>query len=501
MRFPRFLTIMCGLLSASVVSFAAIDLRINLGTNGPDGNWIQVGNSIDTFPAIDFATGNDTGARVSTLLSAFQGGNGDGSIVEDWLPDLAEQTSASINRGAGSVNITNLPAGTYRVEVVATKPFEVYGGKYTVNDVRADITFRGLTPPEVWQESTDGRDPIDWQIWSNIAVEAGGSLEVVVRLSGTSWASIGAIRVTSAADPGNEEPGEDPDDDGSDDSGNHGENGDNNDGGANPGGSLSNLSVRSTAGSGDATMVVGFAIGGGTKSVLVRGIGPTLTNFNIPTAITDARLRLFATGTSDAIATNTNWSGDTAVAAAASTAGAFALDASSLDAAFLREMSPGAYSVHIESGDGSPGIALAELYDASVGGTGHLTNVSARSTVGTGNDLLILGFVVAGDAPVTVLIRGIGPTLTDFNISGALADPELKLFADGSTAPVATNDNWSGEATLAATFNTVGAFALSSDVSADAAMVVTLQPGVYTAQLSGVSDTTGIGLLELYFVP
>ena len=106
--------------------------------------------------------------------------------------------------------------------------------------------------------------------------------------------------------------------------------------------------------------------------------------------------------------------------------------------------------------------------------------------------------VIDGVTPATVLIRGIGPTLATYGVTGSLADPQLTLFRNG--ALIAANDDWGGDATLTATFAQVGAFTLAAD-SRDAALIATLPPGAYTAQVAGADGTTGVALVEVYLVP
>ncbi|MFM9080408.1 MAG: hypothetical protein ACKOTE_09815, partial [Opitutaceae bacterium] len=128
----------------------------------------------------------------------------------------------------------------------------------------------------------------------------------------------------------------------------------------------------------------------------------------------------------------------------------------------------------------------------------RLVNLSTRAQVGTGSNVMITGFVVQEGAPKQVLIRAVGARLatTPFNITGALADPLLQVY-NGNGVLVLANDNWSGDDL--ATMNSVGAFALTSG-SRDAALVATLSPGAYTAQVSGVGNTSGVAILEVYDV-
>ena len=127
---------------------------------------------------------------------------------------------------------------------------------------------------------------------------------------------------------------------------------------------------------------------------------------------------------------------------------------------------------------------------------GFLRNLSTRGSVGSGENVLIVGFVVNGRNAKQVLVRAVGPTLADNGVTGAIADPTLSVFNSAGTI-VGTNDNWSNDAAVAAASSTVGAFPLPA-ASLDSALVSTLAPGAYTAQVTGVNGSTGVGLVEIY---
>ncbi len=291
---------------------------------------------------------------------------------------------------------------------------------------------------------------------------------------------------------------------------------------------LINLSSRSYVGTGAQVLVAGFVVSGsGTKQVLIRGDGPALTAFSIAGALARPVLSLFD-NTSTAIATDTGW-GNTPVAGTSGVAAtfvdattnvfnqvyAFNLPVGSADSAMLAGLPSAAYTAEINGVGNTTGVALAELYDADTGApTAHLINLSARAFVNTGSGVLVAGFVISGTGSETVLIRGVGPTLgqAPFNLPGALAVPQLTLY-DGTATVIAANTGWStapsvGTSTVAAGVQaataplmaSLYAFSLPSG-SADCAMVVTLPPGAYTAQVSGVGGTTGVGLVEVYDVP
>ncbi len=132
----------------------------------------------------------------------------------------------------------------------------------------------------------------------------------------------------------------------------------------------------------------------------------------------------------------------------------------------------------------------------------RMIQVSTRAQIGAGGDIMISGFVVEGSSSKTLLVRAVGPTLSAFGVTNALADPQVAIYgAASATTPIASNDNWGGDATVAAATTASGAFALSGATSRDAALLVTLAPGTYTARVSGVGGATGSALLEIYEAP
>lgn len=271
-------------------------------------------------------------------------------------------------------------------------------------------------------------------------------------------------------------------------------------------GRLINLAIRSQAGTGAETLIVGVTVGGagttGNLPVLVRGMGPSLARQGVSGFLTDPALDVYSGQV--AIATNDNWAANAEIEAARLQVGAFAFDSStSRDAALLTSSALGAYTVQVSGNSGAVGMALAEIYDATPplqisDAAPRLVNVAARTYVGTDADILIAGFTIGGDSTRTILLRAVGPTLEAFGVTGVLSDPRLDLYA-GSTV-IATNDNWAAAPELVAAANAVGAFALPG-MAKDAALLVRLAPGSYTVHVSGVNRLTGIALVEVYEVP
>jgi hypothetical protein len=258
---------------------------------------------------------------------------------------------------------------------------------------------------------------------------------------------------------------------------------------------ISNVSVRTSLAASQ-TLIVGFTMAGGAKPILVRAVGPGLAAFGVPATMDDPRLALFDGATS--VASNEDWGGGSSLAGSFASVGAFPLPAASRDAALVNSVS-GGRTAQI-NGPGA-GAVLVEAYDAGSGVSPRLTNVSARNRVGTGANVLIAGVTISGTAPKTLLIRGVGPTLSVFSVPGVLADPKLEIF-NSNQVKIAENDTWSPS--LEPVFLTVGAFALTPG-SKDAALVISLSPGPngsagYTIQLSGVASGTGEGLIEVYEV-
>ncbi len=281
---------------------------------------------------------------------------------------------------------------------------------------------------------------------------------------------------------------------------------------------LTNLSTRAVVGAGSDVMIAGFVVGGTTsKNIFVRAAGPALAGFGVAGALANPALRI-VNNSGATVAENDDWDtggAGTPLIAAANRLGGFAFARGSRDAALLTTLVPGAYTAIVSGAANTGGIALVEAYDADVdlatSRTRRLVNIATRGRVTGGDNLLIAGLVVTGPAPRTFLIRAIGPTLgrAPFNLAGAMLDPFLRIYR-GSTL-LRENDDWdtpaSAQTALRAAATQVGAFALMETrdpvlrSGLDSAMLMTLPPGSYTAQVSGFEGSTGIALVEIYEVP
>lgn len=274
----------------------------------------------------------------------------------------------------------------------------------------------------------------------------------------------------------------------------------------NSGGVLVNLSTRAEAG-GAANFIAGFAFQGvSEKAYLIRAVGPALgalvPGFN--GFLPDPRLDIFS-GVNPSGYSNDNWHEQPvpgAVVDAGAALGAFPLPAASKDAALVAALAPGTYTAHVGSTDGRAGVALVEIYDAIAGDpNARLINLSTRGNVGTDDNVLIAGLVVGGTGRIRLLLRGIGPGLRGFGVTGALEQPRLTLFS--RQLELATNTGWASRGLkhdLAVAAARVSAFPLA-DGSADCAIIFDAAPGDYTLQIAGVNRTTGEALVEIYVLP
>jgi hypothetical protein len=273
-------------------------------------------------------------------------------------------------------------------------------------------------------------------------------------------------------------------------------------------GRLIDLSCRALVGAGANVLIAGFVVGGsgttGSEALLVRASGPALAPLGVAGILPDPELELVSSNSNSLVAANTGWGGNTLVSSTAAAVGAFPwAEPSSQDSALAEMLPAGAYTAIVAGASGDSGVALAEIYDATPVGdyslaTPRLTNISARAQVGQGANVQIAGFVIGGATSETVLIRASGPALTPFGVAGVLPDPQLQL--NSSNGVIASNAGWGGSAQIAAASAAVGAFSWGISSTPDSAILITLPPGAYTAEVSGVTGDSGVALVEVYEV-
>ena len=254
-----------------------------------------------------------------------------------------------------------------------------------------------------------------------------------------------------------------------------------------------NLSTRMQVETGDNVGIGGFIISGAAaKHVLLRAIGPSLAQSGVPNVLADPVLELHGAGAFATI-TDDNWRDDPAQEAAILATGIPPAD--NLESAIDATLNPGAYTAVVSGKNNTSGVALVEVYDFSQATVAKLANISTRAFVGTGDDVVIAGFILGSHRDNDwIAVRGIGPTLTAAGVPNALADPTLEL-RDSNGVLFASNNDWQDNPAQAAELAAAG---LAPTNPLESGMVATLPAGVYTALLSGVNNGTGIGLVEVY---
>jgi len=251
-----------------------------------------------------------------------------------------------------------------------------------------------------------------------------------------------------------------------------------------------NLSSRGLVSSGDNVLIGGFIITGtDPKTLVLRALGPSLGSFGVSSVLADPVLKVYNSSRT-LIASNDNWQDD--IGAAYIVQNGFAPTNPS-ESATLQTLAPGAYTVILTGKDATPGSSLVELYDVSPLSNSKLANMSARGSVGTGDHVLISGFIVGEVESATVVVRALGPSLGSFGVSNPLSDPVLTIY-DSKGSAIATNDNWhdGNNAT------DIQRKELSPPNALDSAIVLHLPAGSYTAIVRGANGATGNALVEVY---
>jgi len=275
---------------------------------------------------------------------------------------------------------------------------------------------------------------------------------------------------------------------------------------AGPISTLGNISTRAFVQTGDNVMIGGFIVQGAeSKKVVIRAIGPELSQYGIPNPLLNPTLELHD-DTGALIASNDNW-GTTIIGGIITSDQVTDILNSGYAPGDIREsamivsLPPGNYTAIVRGVANMTGVALAEVYDLSPAPDSTLGNISTRSFVQTGDNVMIGGFIVQGTQPRSVIIRAIGPELTQYGVPNVLADPTLELH-DATGALIASNDNWQ--------HTIIGGIITSDQVQAimdsghaptdptESAIIATLPTGNYTAIVRGVNNTTGVALVEVY---
>jgi hypothetical protein len=258
-----------------------------------------------------------------------------------------------------------------------------------------------------------------------------------------------------------------------------------------PSGVLLNISTRGLVQADEKALISGFVLSGAApKKIMIRAIGPSLRALGIPGVLADPTLGLYD-HTGALIASSDNWKENQIEIEKTGIQ-----PSDDLEPALVQTLHPGAYTGIVRGKDGSTGLGLVELYDLEQTADARLANISTRGMVETGDDVMIAGFIAGGDGggASRVLVRALGPTLSDSGVAGTLQNPVLEL-RDPNGLLVASNDDWKTTERTE-----IEAAALAPAHDAESAIITKLAPGPYTAIIRGANNFTGVGLVEVYNV-
>ena len=269
---------------------------------------------------------------------------------------------------------------------------------------------------------------------------------------------------------------------------------------------LGNISTRAFVQTGDNVMIGGFIVqGAGPKRVIIRAIGPELSQYGVPDPLANPTLELHDR-TGALIGSNDDWQhtiigGVITRSQVADIKNSGHAPTNPFESAIIADLPPGNYTAIVRGINDTTGVALVEVYDLGNDASSILGNISTRSFVQTGDNVMIGGFIVQGTGAKRVIIRAIGPELSQFGVPDPLANPRLELH-NAAGALIGSNDDWQ--------HTIIGGVITRSQVAdiqnsghaptapTESAIIAELPPGNYTAIVRGVNNTTGVALVEVY---
>ncbi|HSP44885.1 MAG TPA: hypothetical protein VLO30_02735, partial [Chthoniobacterales bacterium] len=272
-------------------------------------------------------------------------------------------------------------------------------------------------------------------------------------------------------------------------------------------GLVGNVSTRLPVGTGDNVLIEGFIVQGppgSTKKIIVRAIGPSLAPFGVTDFLADPTLEIHDAGNGNAIvAMNDNWRmtqvGGIITGDQSAEIGASGLaPGNDLESAIIANLAPGSYTAVVRGFGNTVGTGVVDAYDLSAGSSAKLANVATRGLIQPGDKLMIAGFIIQ-NGTVKAVVRAVGPSLVAFGVNNALADTTLQV-RDMNGAIVVENDDWKIRSNGTSQQAELEATGLQPTNDLEAAVLTTLPPGQYTAQVRGKPETTGTGVVQVYFL-
>jgi hypothetical protein len=275
-------------------------------------------------------------------------------------------------------------------------------------------------------------------------------------------------------------------------------------------GLVANVSTRLPVGTGENVLIEGFTVqgpAGSTKKIIVRALGPSLTPFGVTDALPNPTLEIHDSNNNNVIvATNDDWQ-TTQVGGIITADQTAEINASgvkpsnNLESAIIANLAPGSYTAVVRgAGTNNTGTGVVDAFDLSAASAAKLVNFATRGLIQPADKLMIAGFIIQ-NGPIKTVIRAIGPSLTAFGINNALPDTTLQL-RDVNGNLILENDNWKVRSSDGSSQQAeMEATQLQPTNDLEAAFVTTIQPGQYTAQVRGKPESTGIGVVQVYFLP
>jgi len=254
---------------------------------------------------------------------------------------------------------------------------------------------------------------------------------------------------------------------------------------------FANISTRMDVGTGNNVMIAGFIVSGSqSKTIIIRALGPTLGSYGVANALNDPMLELHDSSGAT-IATNDDWQTGSQ---ASQISGSGYAPTNSNEPAVIATLPAGAYTAIVRGYNNSTGVALVEVYELDTLST-RLSNISTRGQVGIDQNVLIGGLIIKGSTSKKLIVRAVGPSLASppFSLSATLSNPTLELH-DSSGNLLASNDDWGSGPQAAA----ISASGYQPSNARESAIIATLASGNYTAIVRGVSNSTGIALVDAY---
>lgn len=265
-----------------------------------------------------------------------------------------------------------------------------------------------------------------------------------------------------------------------------------------------NISTRLNVQTGDNALIGGFIVTGTVgKKVVVRAIGPSLSNFGISAPLQDPTLELRGANGS-LIASNDNWkiNSQTQQSQQAAIQATGLAPSDDRESVLMAELGPASYTAIVRGKNDTTGVGLVEVYDVNQIADSKLANISTRGYLDTPDSVMIAGVIIgSGNGAAKLLVRVLGPSLAAFGITNPLEDPYVDI-RDSNGTRQAFNDDWKvRQGNVISQQDEIEATGIPPSNDTESAVIVTLPTGNYTAIAASFGTAnvkTGVAIIEVY---